>query len=169
VYGEGKRAMEMLSACYADAHDIEIMTARCFAFIGYGLPKHLAIGQLINDALYADEITVKGDGKPVRSYLYAADLAVWLLVILLRGKSSSAYNVGSDVAMSIASVAFRIKDALSLEKPVCIGNKNENIQAARISYVPDISHSLNELDVMVWTPLDEAIKKHSLNSKFHIL
>lgn len=161
VYGEGKRAMEMLGACYTHSYDIEIVTARCFAFLGYSLPQHLAIGQLISDALYADEITVKGDGKPVRSYLYAADLAVWLLAILLRGQNGSAYNVGSDAAVTIANVAQYIKDTLSPGKVIIVENGGDGIPQSRMSYVPDISKPCKELGVKVWTQLPESIKRHS--------
>jgi len=161
VYGEGKRAMEMLGACYTHSYDIEIVTARCFSFLGYGLPQHLAIGQLISDALYADDITVKGDGKPVRSYLYSADLAVWLLAVLLRGKNGSAYNVGSDATVTIANVAQYIKDTLSPSKVITVKNGGDGIHKSRMIYVPDISKPCKELGVKVWTPLPESIKRHS--------
>jgi len=164
VYGEGKRAMEMLSACYADAHDIEIMTARCFAFIGYGLPKHLAISQLINDVLYADEITVKGDGMPVRSYLYAADLAVWLLTILTRGENVSAYNVGSDVGMTIAEHAAQLRGRISPQKDISILGSGSNKQQARQMYIPNVEKAGKELSLKVWTSLNDAIEKSSSHS-----
>ncbi|MDQ7073210.1 MAG: NAD-dependent epimerase/dehydratase family protein [Gammaproteobacteria bacterium] len=120
VYGEGKRAMEMLGACYADAYDIEIITARCFAFVGYGLPKHLAIGQLINDALYVDEITVKGMAHRFEAISIFADLAVWLLTILTRGETAQAYNVGSDVGMTISELAKLVTATLAPEKIIRI-------------------------------------------------
>jgi len=165
LYCEGKRAMEMLSACYADAHDIEIITARCFAFIGYGLPKHLAIAQLINDALYADEITVKGDGMPVRSYLYAADLAVWLLTILARGQKASAYNVGSDVGMTIAEHAQLVKAVLAPDKEIKIEANLQKKKQARTVYVPDINKAINELDLKIWSSLNESIETYKSLSR----
>jgi len=160
VYSEGKRAMEMLSACYAQGHDIEIVTARCFAFLGYGLPEHLAIGQFINDAIYADEITIKGNGKPVRSYLYAADLVVWLLAILMRGHSGTAYNVGSDIGMTIADISLKVKAILSPRKNIVIKDSVEQLNSVRSTYIPDIEKARQELGLDVWTSLSEAIRKH---------
>src|SRR5271165_3372114 len=63
------------------------------------------LGNFIADALAGRNIAIKGDGTLVRSYLYAADLAIWLRTLLLRGGASGenplVLNVGSSEAISI--------------------------------------------------------------------
>lgn len=159
AYGEGKRVMELLGALYHREYGIEPVMARCFAFVGPGLPLdgHFAIGNFIRDALYADAIRVNGDGTPLRSYLYGADLAVWLLHLLGTGKPCYPYNVGSDQAISVRQLAFLVRRILSPEKEVRI-QRQAVPGDLRQRYVPSINRGREELALDVWTPLEQAIE-----------
>ena len=165
--GQAKRTAEFLCAYYAQAHGFNYTVARCFSFVGPFLPLdiHYAIGNFIGHALFEDEITVKGDGSPVRSYLYMADLVVWLLMLLLKGRSGQIYNVGSDQAISIRDLAYLVRDIVSPHKTVSIlGQSNDSVgNAVRNRYVPDIEKARHELGLMVRTPLDDSIRLTALH------
>lgn len=159
--GQAKRTAEFLCACYADKHGLDYSVARCFSFVGPFLPLdlHYAIGNFIGQALFEDKIVVKGDGSPVRSYLYLADLVTWLLTLLLKGRNGQIYNVGSDHAIGIRELAKLVRDTLSPQKNVDIlGQSNYSVgNAVRNCYVPGIEKARREFGLDVWTSLPEAI------------
>ncbi|MGI3748219.1 MAG: NAD-dependent epimerase/dehydratase family protein [Janthinobacterium lividum] len=157
AYAEAKRAQEVMAAVYAQQHGLEVVLTRCFAFAGPGLALdgHFAIGNLIRDALWGRELVLNSSGLSVRSYLYAADLAVWLLTLLVCGESGAAYNVGSDHSLTIAQLAQRVREIIAPEKPLRIlGSPDDG--AARSFYVPDVEKA-RTLGLEIWTSLDQSI------------
>lgn len=163
AYGEGKRVMELLGTIHAQENACDVVIARCFAFVGAGLPLdgHFAIGNFIRDALTQERIVIRGDGKGVRSYLYAADLAVWLIRLLLNGQNREIYNVGSDEEVTIAELARQVIATLSPEKTVVVEGAS-NSPGAGNRYIPSIAKVRDGLDLNVWTALPLAIHNTAL-------
>ncbi len=159
VYGEAKRAAELLCAICSAEYGIETKIARCFAFVGPYMPMnaHFAVGNFILHALRGGPITVHGDGSPYRSYLYAADLAIWLWTILFRGKSCRPYNVGSENDITIADLA-RTVAARTERVDVVIGQSLVPGKPAQ-RYVPFTKRALLELNLKQWIDLPEAISR----------
>jgi dTDP-glucose 4,6-dehydratase len=145
-YGEGKRLAEYLCALFSKHYGLKAKIARCFAFVGPYLPldTHFAVGNFIRDGLRGGPIHVKGDGTPFRSYLYAADLAVWLWTILFRGQPCRPYNVGSDQEITINELANAVADcfpsrpSIQIDLPAAPGKTVER-------YVPSVQRSRTEL------------------------
>ena len=160
--GQAKRTAEFLCTLYAQQHHWDYCIARCFSFVGPFLPLdlHYAIGNFIKQALLENALTITGDGSPVRSYLYMADLVSWILTLLLHGHSGQIYNVGSDRPISIHDLANLVRDTLSPQKEVIILRQTDCSigNAVRNSYVPQIDKARQELALDVWTELGAAIR-----------
>ncbi len=160
AYAEGKRMAELLCGiCHRDS-GVECTVARCFAFVGPYLPldKHFAIGNFIRDHLMARPITVSGDGTPVRSYLYASDLAIWLWTILVQGRSCFPYNVGSSRDLSIADLAGVVAETLGASAPPHIAGK-PSPGSAPGRYVPSTIRARSELGLEETVTLEDSIRK----------
>jgi nucleoside-diphosphate-sugar epimerase len=159
AYAEGKRAAETLCALAA-SRQVHPVIARCFAFAGpyMKLNAHFAIGNFIADRLRGGPIRVQGDGTPFRSYMYASDLMVWLWTILFKGEAGRAYNVGSEDAVDIASLAKIVVQ--TLPPPVGIEIARERIPGAMFSrYIPCTRRSREELSLELRVSLPEAISR----------
>jgi nucleoside-diphosphate-sugar epimerase len=159
AYGEGKRMAEHLCALYANP-SFETKIARGFAYVGPYLPLdiHFAIGNFIRDGINGGPIIVKGDGTPYRSYLYAADLAIWLWTILFGGRSCRPYNVGSSERQTIYELAT-IVASLFNPRPFIKIAKNPDPGKHIEQYVPAIQRAENELGLQVRVDLPESIRR----------
>jgi len=159
-YGVGKRSAEWLASAYADCFNVPTRIARIYALVGPYLAtdKHFAIGNFIGDKLAGRSIVLKGDGTPHRSYMYAADLAVWLWTILFQGQTRQAYNVGSDASLSLADVARKVASAsgpsvdVQILKVAAPGGPVER-------YAPDITKARTDLDVSIHVAIEDAIER----------
>jgi nucleoside-diphosphate-sugar epimerase len=152
-YAEAKREAERLCG----ESDVDFVTARAFAFLGPYLPldAHFAAGNFLRDARRGGPVLVRGDGTALRSYLHPADLVVWLLRILARGRRARAYNVGSDEVVTTAQLARHIAAAVQPTPEVII--QSVQPQGPQNIYLPDIRRARAELNLGVAILLDDAI------------
>ncbi|MCW2286053.1 dTDP-glucose 4,6-dehydratase [Rhodoblastus acidophilus] len=160
AYAEAKRMAELLCALSAARDGIEIPVARIFTLVGPLLPldAHFAIGNFLRDALNGGPVRVGGDGTAVRSYLHSVDLCVWMFALLARGCSGRAYNVGSDQAVSIKTLAETVAAAAPRPCGVTIAGRADASNPIN-HYAPDILRARSELGLKVTIPLDEAISR----------
>lgn len=158
VYGEGKRVGELKLCLQADRLGYDAIMARCFAFVGAHLPLDgtFAAGNFILDVLNQRDIVIKGDGKTVRSYMYAADLVVWLMRLMLRGRSKRAYNVGSSDPISIKELAEAVVRATGSNSKITILSPPQPGPAPR--YVPDTTRIETELGLKRSYELETALR-----------
>jgi len=153
AYGKGKLLAEEMCR----ASDLHILLPRCFAFVGPYLNRgiHFAIGNFIQNCIDGQPIVIKGDGSPMRSYLYADDLVEWLFAILARGQSGRPYNVGSDEAISIKDLALLVRDTLQSNTQTLKRSNTQTVLPVQVLgqpvagaanyYVPNVDRVKREL------------------------
>jgi len=157
-YGQIRRRIEDQCLAAWMRGSLPVKIARGFTFLGPRLPLDgaFAAGNFLRDAMAGGPIVVRGDGSPVRSYLYAADLAAWLWTILLDGRPGLAYNVGSHLAITISTLARRIGSRFRVD--VCLGSEGFP-GAAPSCYLPATSRAEAEFGPMLHTSLRDGIDR----------
>jgi nucleoside-diphosphate-sugar epimerase len=160
VYAEGKRAAELMCALHQKTTGVECAIARCWAFCGPHLPldAHFAIGNFIGNVLRREPILIQGDGTPRRSYLYGADLAIWLWTMLFRAPSLTPIHVGSGEDVSIFELAQTVAETLDPDAIIRVaGSAIPGIAPSR--YVPSVSRAKQLLGLEQIVSLEESIRR----------
>jgi dTDP-glucose 4,6-dehydratase len=160
AYGQSKRVSEFLAAAAAHRHGFAAVAARCFAFVGPHLPldSNYAVGNFIRDALRGGPVRIAGDGTPLRSYLYAADLAIWLWTLLFQGAPGRAYNVGSEQAISIRDLAGTVAEVLCPNARIEVAGQPDPARPP-VRYVPSTRRAREELGLAERVSLREALRR----------
>ena len=160
----GKRVTEFLTKIYTDAAFVNASVARCLSFIGPGLPVdiHYAVGNFVHQALVDGEIIIKGDGKPIRSYMYLGDMVLWLLRILMDGANGEDYNVGSSEPISILDLAKKVVRLSGVNAEITLlGRQNQTSgNPPNEFYVPDVKKCGQELGLRPLFDLEESLKSY---------
>lgn len=159
LYGESKRFLELFAVALGQRYGIRVPVARCFTFCGAHLELNgsNALASFMADLLCGRDIQVYGDGRPVRSYMYGSDMAVWLLTVLTEGEHGVPYNIGSQHAVNILELAQICSRLTSPCTGVNVhgGSTRSN---APTCYVPDTTKIRADLQVQEWVTLEEGLR-----------
>ena len=106
-YSESKRMGENICVGWASLNNISIKIVRPSYVYGPGMQKNdgRAFPNFISNVVNGKDIIVCGDGKKTRAFCYLADATLGFFTVLLKGKNSEAYNVGTEKETSIFELA----------------------------------------------------------------
>jgi nucleoside-diphosphate-sugar epimerase len=142
------------------AMGFHVKIARMFAFCGpYLRPDNFAIGNFVRNAWNGVPLEVFGDGSTIRTYMYGADLSVWLWNIILYGQVNGIYNVGSEKQITLGALAHRVASIVNPMSVVQFVKPNFWERAPK--YVPDTSMTRAELHLEETYDLDYQIAKYA--------
>ena len=169
AYAQGKQTAERMCREAGKNGQCSPIIARLFAFGGEYLPRdtHFAIGNFIQNALDRQPISIEGDGRARRSYLYGADMATWLWSALAHGETEIPFHIGSEHSVSILELAQTVaivSGEVLKYVPEIIVSKEINLLEPVHQYVPANVHTRKTLQVTEWTPLEEIIRHTMLRA-----
>lgn len=143
-YPEAKRLCEALCASYADEYKVPAKVIRLAQTFGPGVPENdnRVFAEFIRCAKNKQDIVLQTAGTSKRCYLYTADAATAILVILLNGKAGEAYNAANkETYCSIMEMAELVTQKIANSEIKIIIKENDS---SKLKFPP--SHKLN-LDV----------------------
>jgi nucleoside-diphosphate-sugar epimerase len=171
AYAKGKQRSETMCLQAGEAGSCTPIIARLFAFSGHYLPRdtHFAIGNFIQNVLNRSPIVINSDGLARRSYLYGADMAIWLWSALAKEKAPNPLHIGSERSISILELAQTVAKVSSAEL-----NFTPEIKVAKTpddpkkfhQYVPSNSNTRSFLNVQEWTSLESGIAQMIRNLRY---
>jgi dTDP-glucose 4,6-dehydratase len=112
----------------------------------------------MQNVLQQAPICLHGDGTPYRSYLYAADLMIWLWTLLCHGQSGRAYNVGSEQAINLEDLANLMARQVDPQVPVVIATQ-PNPKQLPTRYIPSTQRAQQELGLRQKIDLVDGIQR----------
>jgi nucleoside-diphosphate-sugar epimerase len=168
-YAESKRITETLCSSYYRQFKLPIIILRPFAFVGpyQNLEKPWAINNFIRDGLLGGPIKILGNPSTERSYLYASDMAFWILKLLIDGKVSEKYNLGSNRSITLNDLANVIQKQLGLNIDI-INKSSKDSYSNSSKIVPDTNKIVKDIHVKETFKLEEAIDRTILWNKLNI-
>jgi dTDP-glucose 4,6-dehydratase len=122
------------------------------------LDKPWAINNFLRDGISGGPIRILNDGETVRSYMYASDMAFWILRILTEGISGIAYNVGSPCPVTLKNLAEKIAINFTPRPDIRIGTLFADPKY-RSRFVPDVSLAAKSLGLDLKVNLDDSLKR----------
>ena len=161
----GKRVAEFLTKEFCCKGYIDASIARCFSFIGPGLPTdlHYAVGNFVAQAVAGENIVIKGTGRPIRSFMHLGDMVFWVMTILFRGRNGEDYNVGSKDGISMLDLAKEIVDVLETRSEIVVLGESDKTSGnpPNYYYVPDTLKAERELGLHCRAELRASIKEYA--------
>ena len=114
VYSATKACGDLLVKAYADVFGLDVVTVRPCNLIGpRQQPKDL-IPKTFTYLLHGRKMTIHGDGRHVREYLYVRDAVMMMIEVLERGVRGETYNLGSAVRRNTLQVVRTVARSLGL-------------------------------------------------------
>lgn len=142
-YAQGKRSAETLCASFNKQYGISVKIARPSYIYGpSSLNDDRVWAQFIANVVRNEDILLKSNGAPLRSFCYVTDTAVALLKILLDGEDVYPYNISTKLSnttiRNFAKVAIEAFPEKKLKLSFANPKDEVEPQISFLSAVPEI-------------------------------
>ena len=144
-YAATKAAAEFLVKSYGESFKLPYVITRGNNVYGpYQFPEKV-IPRFITLIMNNEKMTIQGDGKQVRNFIYVTDTVRAVDLVLRKGKTKMIYNIGSNdeiKVLEIASILLKIMKPDAKLEDTIIHIKDRYFNDCRYSVMIDALESL---------------------------
>lgn len=148
-YAASKTAAELMVKSYIQCFKLPVMIIRMNNVIGAKQYPEKLLPKFSLQSVNNKPLTLHGDGKAKRSFMFVDDAIRAIDTVLLKGEPGETYNVGIESEMSVVEVARRIQYRC----------KRNNWSIPKITFIPDrtfqdLRYSIDSTKIknLGWTP-----------------
>jgi nucleoside-diphosphate-sugar epimerase len=156
-YGRCKSALWMAAEACAQRYGFSIAWGRVFAPYGPGDPLRRLIPSLIAAFSAGRQINVT-DGRQIRDFIYAPDVASLLVRLLENQDAAGAFNVGTGRGVSVRQVIELVADRYNAHDLVHLGAQPKR-EDEPLFLVADMSKVRRVLDWSAPTAIEDGLER----------
>ena len=136
-YSASKASSDMLVRSWHHTFNLPTLTTNCSNNYGpYQFPEKLIPLTILN-AISNKPITIYGDGKNIRDWLYVDDHCTGILKVLESGELGEVYNIGGNNEYKNIEIVWEICDILDILLPINTEDSKISSYKDLITYVAD--------------------------------
>jgi len=156
-YGESKRMGENMCLSWFHEYGVPAKNARIFHTYGPTMDienDQRVFSEFVSNVVHKENIVLKSDGSPTRSFCYITDATTAFFKILMDGVSGESYNVGNPDCMvsmrELAQIMISIKPEFELELVASVrANDNNYVENKRPN---SITANIAKIRNLGWEP-----------------
>jgi UDP-glucose 4-epimerase len=156
LYTASKLAGEMYCSSYAELYDVS------YSILRFGIPygprarPAAVIPIFVSKALNGEPLTIAGDGKQTRRFVYVEDLAEGVVAAIEHGAANRVYNLAGDETVTIRELADVVSELVEDTEVVHTPGRDGDFGGAVISN----ERAARELGWRASTPLREGVRRY---------
>jgi UDP-glucose 4-epimerase len=156
LYTASKLAGEMYCTSYSELYDVPCTIVRFGIPYGPRARPSAVIPIFVSKALKGEPLTIAGDGKQTRRFVYVEDLADGVVAALESGAEGRIYNLAGDETVTIRELAEIVSEAVGDAEIVHTPGRSGDFGGAVISN----ERAAEELGWRASTPLREGVSRY---------
>lgn len=151
-YIESKRMGENMCIAWMHQYGVPIKVIRPSITYGYGinLDDGRSFADFIKNILNKEDIVLYSKGDVMRNFCYVADAVLGFFIVLIKGKVGEAYNVATDIEISVVGLAHLLVEKIFPELSLKVVHKSNETKNYLRKDFPRTATNIDKIKSLGW-------------------